>query len=128
MISVRFAFYAVNHAVAVTCPADFWAKLTTCWFYFNLVRPNRGKEWQSPLQLLQARAPSLTGTLLNWRPLNLAKRHHFYLPKPYHRGHDVPSFPQLACSSTRLSLAAGPTSNKQTAGGVAASGLLIRSA
>jgi len=26
---------------------DFWAKVTTYWHYFNLVRPNRGKEWQS---------------------------------------------------------------------------------
>jgi hypothetical protein len=29
-----------------TGPADFWRKATTCWHYFNLVRPNRGKEWQ----------------------------------------------------------------------------------
>ena len=74
-------------------PADFWRKVTTCWHYFNLVRPNRGKEWQSPLQILNATAPALAGAVLNWVPLNLTKRHHFYLPKPNHRGHDVPSFP-----------------------------------
>ncbi len=74
-------------------PADFWAKITTYWHYFNLVRPNRGKEWKSPLQILHHQAPALTGALLDWRPLNLAKRHHLYLPKPYNRGHDVPSFP-----------------------------------
>lgn len=76
-----------------TSPLDFWAKVTTYWYYFNLVRPNRGKEWQSPFQILQSQAPTSIGALLYWRPLNLTKRHHFYLPKPNHRGHDVPSFP-----------------------------------
>lgn len=76
-----------------TGPADFWRKVTTYWHYFNLVRPNRGKEWQSPLQILNANAPALAGAVLNWVPLNLTQRHHFYLPKPNHRGHDVPSFP-----------------------------------
>jgi len=76
-----------------TGPADFWAKITTYWFYFNLVRPNRGKEWQSPLQILQTTAPHLVGAVLNWQPLDLSKRHHLYLPKPNHRGHDLPSFP-----------------------------------
>ena len=74
-------------------PPDFWAKTTTYWDYFNLVRPNRGKEWQSPLQILQRQAPALVGAVLNWRPLDLAKRHHFYLPQPLHQGHEVPSFP-----------------------------------
>lgn len=76
-----------------TSPADFWRKLTTCWRYFNLVRPNRGKEGQSPLQILNAHAPALAGALLNWIPLNLSQRHHLYLPPPHHRGHDLPSFP-----------------------------------
>jgi transposase-like protein len=76
-----------------TGPPDFWSKVTTYWLYFNLVRPNRGKEWQSPLQILQAKAPEMIGALLNWRPLNLTKRHHAYLPPPNHRGHDLPSFP-----------------------------------
>lgn len=74
-------------------PADFWRKVTTYWYYFNLVRPNRGKEWQSPLQILHAQAPALVGAVLNWRPLNLTQRHHLYLPSPHHRGHDLPSFP-----------------------------------
>ena len=68
-------------------------KVTTYWHYFNLVRPNRGKEWQSPLQILKAKAPALAGAVLNWIPLNLAQRHHLYLPPPHHRGHDLPSFP-----------------------------------
>jgi transposase len=81
-----------------TGPADFWRKATTYWHYFNLVRPNRGKEWQSPLQILNAKAPALAGALLNWQPLNLTKRHHLYLPPPNHRGHDLPSFPSFAWS------------------------------
>jgi transposase len=76
-----------------TGPAQFWAKVSTYWHYFNLVRLNRGKEWQSPLQILQARAPALVGALLHWRTLNLAQRHHAYLPPTYKRGHDLPSFP-----------------------------------
>ena len=81
-------------------PADFWAKVTTYWHYFNLVRPNRGKEWQSPLQILKTTAPALIGAVLNWRPLNLTRRHHLYLPSPHHWGHDLPSlpcFPNLPC-------------------------------
>ena len=74
-------------------PADFWAKIITCWRYFNLVRPNRGKEWQSPLQILLAQAPALAGALLNWPLLNLSQPRHLYLPNPYNRGHDLPSFP-----------------------------------
>lgn len=57
-----------------TGPADFWRRVTTCWHYFNLVRPNGGKAWQSPLQILNATAPALAGAALNWRPLDLAKR------------------------------------------------------
>jgi len=76
-------------------PADFWNKITTFWYYFNLVRPNRGKEWQSPLQILKATAPALAGAVLDWIPLNLAKRHNAYLPNPHNRGHDLPSFPSI---------------------------------
>ena len=84
-----------------TGPNDFWAKVTTYWHYFNLVRPNRGKEWQSPLQILHASAPILAGALLHWHPLNLTQRHHLYLPSPHHRGHDLPSFPSPVESLTR---------------------------
>ncbi len=77
-----------------TGPAEFWAKATTYWYYFNLVRLHRGKERQSPLKIPQTRAPALAGAVCSCRPLNLAKRHHLYLPKPNHRGHDVLSFPK----------------------------------
>jgi len=72
---------------------EFFAKVTTYWSYFNLVRPNRAKEWKSPLQILQCQAPALAGALLKWKPLNLSLRHHAYLPKPYHGGHDLPRYP-----------------------------------
>ena len=72
---------------------DFFAKVATYWSYFNLVRPNRAKEWKSPLQLLQAKAPTLAGALIQWTPLNLSLRHHAYLPNPYHWGHDLPRYP-----------------------------------
>jgi hypothetical protein len=77
-------------------PPDFWRKVTTYWRYFNRARPDRGKGWQSPFQSLQARAPTLATALLTWRPLDLAKRHHLYLPPPHHRGHDPPSFPCIS--------------------------------
>jgi len=32
-------------------PTEFWAKATTYGYYFNLARLNRGKEWQTPLQI-----------------------------------------------------------------------------
>lgn len=40
---------------------QFWAKVRTYWHYFNLARPNRGKEWQTPLQIL--RRAKLTAAL-----------------------------------------------------------------
>ena len=70
-------------------------KAAAFWRYFNLVRPNCGKEWQSPLQILLAQAPALAGALLNRRPLNLSQPRHLYLPNPYNRGHDLPSFPKV---------------------------------
>ena len=73
--------------------ADFFAKVATYWSYFNLIRPNRAKEWKSPLQLLRAKAPALAGALIQWKPFNLSLRHHAYLPNPYHRGHDLPRYP-----------------------------------
>ena len=72
---------------------DFWHKITTYWLYFNLVRPNRGKECQSPFQILETQAPILTPALRTWLPLNLAQRHHLYLPPPHHQGHELPRFP-----------------------------------
>lgn len=74
--------------------AQFWNKVRTYWSYFNLVRKNRGKEWQSPLQILSLKAPSLCGALLHWQTLDLSALHSNYLPRPYAtRGHDLPVYP-----------------------------------
>ena len=45
-------------------PAEFFAKATTYWSYFNLIRKNRGKEWQSPLEILLKQAPAMAGSSL----------------------------------------------------------------
>lgn len=63
-------------AVTFGSPADCWAKVTTYWQCFNLMHPNRGKEWQA-LQILRCHAPDLVGVVLNQRLLNPAQRHHF---------------------------------------------------
>ena len=52
-------------------PAEFWAKITTYWRDFNLARPNRYKEWHTPLQILHQRNPKLDLTIAAWRPLDL---------------------------------------------------------
>ncbi len=87
-----------------TGPADFWRKVTTYWHYFNLVRPNRGKEWQSPLQILEATAPALAGAVLNWVPLNLSRRHHFYLPLPTTGVTMSPDYPKSQDPTARAAL------------------------
>ncbi len=75
-------------------PTEFWAQVTTYWYYFNLVRPNRGKEWQSPLEILQRRAPQWTGVLFDWRPVDLGRlaARSDLLTSPQ-GGHDLPNFP-----------------------------------
>jgi hypothetical protein len=37
--------------------ADFWSKTTLYWRHFNLTRCHLGKEWQTPAQIVQAKAP-----------------------------------------------------------------------
>ena len=74
--------------------AEFWAKITTYWRYFNIARPNRYKEWQTPLQILRARNPKLDLAIASWRPLDLgailSQYFHRYSCK---RDHDVPTYP-----------------------------------
>ena len=76
-------------------PAEFWAKIATYWFYFNLARPNRGKEYQTPLQIIRKRRPSLDPAIAVWRPLDLSALQHQYCPRyePRQRGHDLPVSP-----------------------------------
>ena len=74
--------------------AEFWAKVTTYWRYFNIARPNRNKEWKTPLQILRERNPKLDPAIASWHPLDLGAElsQYFprYLPK---RGHDLPVHP-----------------------------------
>jgi hypothetical protein len=74
--------------------AEFWAKVTTYRRYFNIARPNRNKEWNTPLQILRERNPKLDPAIASWRPLDLGAElsQYFprYLPK---RGHDLPVHP-----------------------------------
>jgi hypothetical protein len=74
--------------------ADFYAKATTYWRYFNIARLNRGKGWKSPLTILREREPQLHPAIASWQvlDLNTTLSHYFprYLPQ---RGHDLPVHP-----------------------------------
>jgi transposase len=77
-----------------TSRADFYAKASTYWRYFNIARLNRGKGWQSPLMILRQREPQLHPAIASWLVLDLDATfsHYFprYLPK---RGHVLPVHP-----------------------------------
>jgi transposase len=75
--------------------AEFWAKATTYWHYFNLARPNRGKEWQSPHQILCRHARRIDPAVARWQTLDLGHLHSQYFPhySPHSRGHDLPIYP-----------------------------------
>jgi transposase len=75
-------------------PPEFWAKITTYWRYFNLARPNRYKEWQTPLQILRQRDPKLNLAVAAWRPLDLGSILGQYFRRyPAKGGHDLPTYP-----------------------------------
>ena len=75
-------------------PAEFWAKVSTYWRYFNIARPNRNKDWQTPLQILRHRNPKLNPAIASWCPLDLGSLLGQYFPRyPIQRGHDVPLHP-----------------------------------
>jgi hypothetical protein len=59
-------------------PAQFWAKLTTYWMYFNLARPNSGKEFQTPLHIILSKASALNPAIAAWQPLDLGRLHAHY--------------------------------------------------
>lgn len=73
---------------------EFWAKVTTYWRYFNIARPNRNKEWKTPLQILRERNPKLDPAIASWRPLDLGAILSQYFPHyPPNRGQDLPVHP-----------------------------------
>jgi sarcosine oxidase delta subunit len=74
--------------------AEFWAKLTTCWRFFNIARPNRNQQWKTPLQILRQRNPKLDLAIASWRPLDLAAELRQYFPGyPPKRSHNLPVHP-----------------------------------
>ena len=76
-------------------PQDFWNKIRTYWWHFNIARKNRGKEWKSPLTILRETNPRLDPALASWTALDLCALHRQYCPRyqPHPRGHDLPVYP-----------------------------------
>jgi transposase-like protein len=74
-------------------PAEFWAKASTYWQYFNLFRLNRGKEWQSPHQIIRRLAPHLNPAIARGLTLDLGHLHSQYFPSYPKGGHDLPVDP-----------------------------------
>ena len=73
---------------------DFWRKITLYWHHFNLTRLNRGKEWQTPAQIVQAKNPRLNPSVLSMPPLDLGQCLRHYLGRlPPQGGHDLPAYP-----------------------------------
>jgi len=66
--------------------AQFWAKLTTYWRYFNIARPNRNKQWKTPLQILRERNPKLDPAIGSWHPLDLGTLLSQYFPRYLPKG------------------------------------------
>lgn len=75
--------------------ADFWAKLTVYWYYFNIARPNRHKDRKTPIQIIMQRDPKIIRSLAAWQPLDLGRTLRLYVPdyQPFKRGHHVPVHP-----------------------------------
>ena len=48
--------------------ADFLDKTTLYWSYFNLTHRNRGKEWQTPVQIVHAKTLRVNPTVLSMPP------------------------------------------------------------
>jgi len=45
---------------------DFWEKITTYWYYFNIARPNRHKDRKTPLQIVMERNPDILKGIASW--------------------------------------------------------------
>lgn len=74
---------------------EFWKKLTIYWYYFNIARPNRHKNSQTPIQIIMEKNPGIQHSIAAWQPLDLGRVLRFYTPHyhPLKRGHDVPVHP-----------------------------------
>jgi len=73
---------------------EFWEKIATYWYYFNIARPNRHKGRKTPLQIITERNPNILKGIASWCPLDLGQVLHHYTPHlAPKRGHDVPDYP-----------------------------------
>jgi transposase len=67
--------------------ADFFAKANTYQLWYNIARKNMSRDWKSPLELLQTKAPHLPPTIFLLPPIPLE---HLLTRKG---GHDLPGQP-----------------------------------
>jgi transposase-like protein len=86
--------------------SEFWSKVATYWYHFNIARKNRGKEWKSPLQIIRQRNPSISPAIASCPPLDLPTLHRQYFPRyrPQQNrwGHLLPVYPSNhACPVAR---------------------------
>ena len=84
-------------AQAFRSRADFFAKITTYQFWYNVARKNSSRGWCSPLALLAQKAPKLPPSIFLLPPLALE---HLLTPKG---GHDVPGHPASQITSLLIS-------------------------
>ena len=78
---------------AFSSPTDFWIKSASYWLFFNVARKNSGKEWQTPLQIIQSLNPKLSPAIASWLSLDL----NALLRNPPQGGHDLPAGPYFFC-------------------------------
>jgi len=74
--------------------ADFWNKTRMYWYWFNIARKNRGKEWKAPAQLIDWQREKLLPALACWPALDLGQCFSQYVPRYNSKGgHHVPAHP-----------------------------------
>ena len=84
--------------------ADFFAKVNTYQFWYNVARKNSSRGWRSPLELLAQKAPRVSPAIFLLPPIALE---HLLTPKV---GHDVPGHPAIfALTRTAISPTAART-------------------
>ncbi len=75
---------------------DFWRKISLYWLYFNIARPNRNKQFKTPLQIIRERNPRLSPKIASWFPLDLNDTLHLYLSRFFFKvGHHLPAPPSM---------------------------------
>ncbi len=73
---------------------EFWQKITLYWYWFNIARKNRHKEWKTPLQIIAEKNIRIQHAIASWQTLDLAHTLRQYAPRyRSKRGHDVPVYP-----------------------------------